>query len=120
MILMAVSSLKPFIASTLLLTNCSKKQTPPPPTSLQITLSDELGNKVSGASVVLYGSQNDWDNATNAISSQLSDANGVATFSNLATQKYYWFARKDCKNNISGSSTTQSPLAAKQTNTVIT
>src|SRR5438105_15185676 len=101
------------ICSTLLLTNCSKKETPPPPTSLQITLTDDLGNKMSGVSVKLYASQNDWYNLSNQIgSTQISDANGVVTFSDLSAIKYYWWAQKDCKSNLSGSSTTKAPLTA--------
>lgn len=106
-----------------LFADCSKKDNtppaPPPPTSLEITFTDNLGNKVSGTQVQLYASQNDWHNGTNQIGvTQISDGNGVVTFTNLSAIKYYWFAQNGCKNNISGTATTQSPLTANVKNTV--
>lgn len=108
------------LAAIASLTNCSKNDTTPQPTSLQLTLTDEAGNRVSGATVNLYGSQTDWDNGTNTLGTQFSDVNGIVTFSGLQSQKYYWFAQKDCKNNIMGASQTAYPLTSNTKNTSIT
>lgn len=111
-----------FIASSLEITSCSKST--PPETSLEITVTDELGNKVSGASVAIFLSQSDWENGTNQTKpTQITDANGKATFSPLIATQYYWAAGKDCKNNYNGSNATSGNIqAAKNTQltTVIT
>jgi PKD repeat protein len=91
----------------------------PQPTSLEITLKDELSNIVSGASVMIYSSQTDWSNGTNQIGTKLtSDASGKVKFSALSAIKYYWFAEKDCKNNVNGGITTASALTGNANNTV--
>ena len=89
------------------------------PTSLEITLKDELASIVSGATVKLYSSQTDWNNGTNQVGTTLtSDASGKVKFSNLSAIKYYWLAEKDCKNNVNGGVTTVSALTANTNNTV--
>ncbi len=91
----------------------------PQPTSLEITLKDELANIVTGASVKLYSSQTDWSNGTNQVGTTLtSDASGKVKFSALSALKYYWFAEKDCKNNRNGGATTVSALTANTNNTL--
>jgi hypothetical protein len=101
--------------------SCKKDQ--PDPTSLEINVIDELGNIVSGASVELYSSENDWNNATNQIGKTLiSDALGIVTFDNVSNIKYYWYAEKDCKNNVNGAITSAALTANMKTkvNVVIT
>jgi PKD repeat protein len=91
----------------------------PQPTSLEITLKDDLANIVSGATVKLYPSQNDWLNSTNQVGTTLtSDASGKVKFSSLSASKYYWLAEKDCKNNVNGGTTTVSALTGNVNNTV--
>jgi len=99
---------------------CKKdEEVKPAPTSLQITVRDEIGNIISGSVVKLYASQTDWENETNQVgSTQVSDASGVVTFSDLSAIKYYWLAEKDCKNNVNGGATTTTPLASNVTTTV--
>ena len=101
------------------LSSCSKSSTPAP-TALQITITDGLGNVVTGASVTLYGSQTDWTNNTNPIGSATSDSKGVVTFTNLSSTTYYWLAQDGCENNIHGSATNQTPLTANATTTITT
>jgi PKD repeat protein len=89
------------------------------PTSLEITLKDELANIVTGASVKLYSSVTDWSNGTNQVGTTLtSDASGKVKFSALYPLKYYWLAEKDCKNNWNGGNTTASSLTANTNNTL--
>ena len=91
------------------------------PTSLEITVKDNLGNSVSGASVKLYSNVTDWTNGTNQILTTLTtDAAGVVKFSPLSTIKYYWFVSNGCKNNSYGSNTTTNALTANTNNTVTT
>jgi len=95
--------------------SCKKDE--PTPTSLELTLKDELGNVVSGASVKLYSSQTDWSNGTNQVgATQTSNASGIVTFSSLSNIKYYWFVEKDCKNNVNGGVTSASALTANVIN----
>lgn len=103
----------------LILTIACKKETtplPPPETSLKITVNDELGNAVSGATVALL----DDEELTQIGVTQTTDANGVVTFQKLTPRKYAWAAVKGCKNNANGSGISVSPLTANITNTVTT
>ncbi|MCX6351671.1 MAG: hypothetical protein NTX03_07405 [Bacteroidetes bacterium] len=85
-------------ALALLLNSCGKADT-----TLTITLKDDLGSAVSGASVKLYPSQSDWEKRTNQVgSTQTSDASGKVSFSSLSSIKYSVFAEKDCYNNANG------------------
>ena len=97
--------------------SCSKDSPEPTPTSLELTLRDELGNVVSGATVKLYSSATDLINGTNLVGSiQYSDAAGKVKFSNLSNIIYYWYAEKDCKNNAYGTITTTTPLTSNVNN----
>ncbi len=88
-------------------------------TSLELRLTDNLGNTVTGASVKLYDSATDWANGTNQIGiTQYSDIYGKVTFNNLAPIQYYWLAKKDCKNNVNGGVTTTSSLTKGRKNTL--
>lgn len=89
------------------------------PTSLQITIKDDLGNPVVGASVKLYSSITDWTNETNQVlTTQTSNANGVVVFSPLSAIKYFWKITKDCQNNLMGGNTTTTALTANNLNTI--
>ena len=91
------------------------------PTALQITVKDNLGNAVVGASVKLYSSVTDYNNGTNQLlTTQVSNASGVVTFSPLSAIKYYWLASSSCQNNIFGSNTTTSALTTNITTSVTT
>lgn len=110
-----------FIALTSTFTSCKKDA--PADTSLSITVSDELGNKVSGASVALYATQADFNTSTNPVATKLTDATGTVTFNKLSSVKYLWEAIKDCKNNANGGFSLASELpinVATKINTVIT
>ena len=83
--------------------NSCKKDTPAP-TNLELTITDEQGYVIPGASVFLYSSLTDWVNGTNQIGSTvLTNSDGNAIFNNLSsTQQYYWYVKADCRDNNNG------------------
>jgi hypothetical protein len=100
----------------LVIVNSCKKE--PTPTTLELSIIDEFGNIVSGASVELYSSETDWNNASNQIGTTLtSNALGKVRFNTVSNIKYYWFVEKDCKNNVNGTITSTSALTANINNT---
>jgi hypothetical protein len=93
--------------------SCKKENIAPPDTSLTIILSDELGNRVSGATVDLYASL-----TTNDSTVQITDSKGMATFKGLSPIVYYWAAISGCKTNIGGSVSTTNPIIKNTDNQV--
>ena len=89
-------------------------------TNFSITVTDELGNKVSGATVELYQSESDLLASTNIVKTVISDANGIAKFTDLYAIRYWWNASKDCKNNLNGGVTVLNPLTIFVDNKVTT
>lgn len=71
-------------------------------TSLTVTVRDELGNTVEGATVKLYEKEADYTSEQNEAASAVSDAKGIAKFKNLKAIAYYVLARKDDKDNAGG------------------
>ena len=70
------------------------------PTSLKITVLNELGNPVEGASVQLYTSDEDYRAEKNPVSkAQLTDKKGKTTFKKLASIVYFVNVEKGDKNN---------------------
>ncbi len=101
-----------------LFSSCSKEEAPPP-TSLELTIQDNIGNITSGATVKLYSSQSDMKSDVNQIESTMtSDATGKVKFNGLSNIKYYWSAEKGCMNNVYGTNTTTSPLTLNVNNEV--
>lgn len=101
-----------FATKTLTITN---------PTSLQISVKDNLGNPVIGATVKLYDNQNDWINETNQLlTTQVSNSSGIVTFKPLTTKTYYWKITNGCQNNIYTTSTSSSSLTGNVTNLITT
>jgi hypothetical protein len=102
----------------LIILGCSKTNVQP--TSLKITVVDNLANPVNGATVTLYGSEHDYLNQTNPIGAPVTTgADGVAQFSaGLMPLSYYWVASKGCTNNWFGTITTSGPLIANTVYTV--
>lgn len=93
--------------------NSCKKDQLLTPTSLVLSLKDNLGNAVSGVSIKLYSSKTDWDSGSNQIgTTQISDSSGKVKFNGLSNLKYYWLAEKDCQNNVNGLVTTAVALKA--------
>lgn len=70
-------------------------------TSLRITVIDELGNIVEGATVQLYATEEDYRNETNPVSELgTTDKKGNVKFKELQPRAYFVNASKDDKNNI--------------------
>lgn len=88
------------------------------PTKLEITVRDELGNVVEGASVQLFKTQEDYDKGQNPITEvRKTDERGRVVFSDLEAKEYYVQAEKgDLDNGGAGVKTI--PLVAKRINKV--
>lgn len=70
------------------------------PTSLKITVLNELGNPVEGASVQLFTTDADYRAETNPVSDeQLTDKKGKTTFKKIKSIVYYVNVEKGDKNN---------------------
>jgi hypothetical protein len=93
-----------FLLSCLILMNCSKYQETVLKPRLLITLKDESGNSVRGATVRLY------KNAQDTGITQLSDTTGIVLFENLEPVLYFWDAEKGCKTNRISQHTLNRPL----------
>jgi hypothetical protein len=94
-----------------------KKDDAPPPTTLELTIKDNLGNAVSGATVKLYTSVTDFGEQKNQFGeTHFTDASGKVTITGISNLQYYWFVEKDCKNNFTGGVTSESNLLSNKTN----
>jgi hypothetical protein len=71
-------------------------------TQLSITIRDELGNTVENAKVLLYETQDDYNQEKNAVAEGTTDVKGVVKFKELKPISYYVIARKDDKDNSGG------------------
>lgn len=70
------------------------------PTSLKITVLNELGNPVEGASVQLFTTDEDYRAEKNAVrKAQLTDKKGKTTFKKLEPIVYFVNVEKGDKNN---------------------
>jgi len=89
-------------------------------TGLQLTMTDSLGNKITGAAVALYSSSADWANRANPVATAVTDAGGIVNFDSLQAIPYFWYASLDCRNNSTGIYTTNVPLTLNKTTTITT
>ena len=71
-------------------------------TSLTLTVRDELGNTVEGATVQLYEQEADYLAEKNAIADGVTDKKGVVKFKKLEGKSYYVLAQKGDINNAGG------------------
>jgi uncharacterized GH25 family protein len=77
-------------------------------TSLRLTVLNELGNPVEGASVTLYNSQEDYRNEQNPVGeTQTSDKKGRVRFGKLEPKVYFIHATKDDMSNAGAGSQTE-------------
>ncbi len=84
----------------IILTSFTSAENQPLPTSLRITILNELGNIEAGVKVTLYKTDEDYKSEENPVSeSQLTDKKGRVTFKNLAPIVYFVNAEKGDKNN---------------------
>jgi len=71
-------------------------------TSLTVTVRDELGNTVEGASVKLFVKEEDYTKEKNFIEEATSDKKGIAKFKKLNPEAYFILCRKGDKDNAGG------------------
>lgn len=71
-------------------------------TSLTLTVRDELGNTVEGATVQLYNTEEDYLAETNVFMEGETDKKGVVKFKKLEGKAYFVLARKGDINNAGG------------------
>lgn len=71
-------------------------------TSLTLTVRDELGNVVEGATVQLYETETDYLAETNVLMEGVTDKKGVVKFKKLEGKSYFVLARKGDINNAGG------------------
>jgi len=86
-------------------------------TSLNITVRDELGNIVEGATVQLFETEDDYLKEENVVMESTTDKNGVVKLKELKPIAYYVIVRKDDKDNSGGGERT-AELEAKRINKV--
>ena len=92
------------------------------PTTLKVTVLDELGNPVQGCKVTLYLTENDYREETNPVGEgMLTDEGGVVRFKKLEPVEYYVHAIYEKKTNIGAGVKTQTLQEGKtnRVNTVI-
>ena len=71
-------------------------------TSLTLTVRDELGNTVEGATVKIFEKEADYTAEKNAAAEGVTDPKGIVKFKNLKAIAYYILARKGDKDNAGG------------------
>ena len=86
-------------------------------TSLNITVRDELGNIVEGASAQLFETEDDYLKEQNAVAADSTDKHGIVRFKDLKAISYYVIIRKGDKDNSGGGERT-AELEPKRINKV--
>ena len=71
-------------------------------TSLTLTVRDELGNTVEGATVKIFEKQDDYTAEQNVVAEGVTDKKGVVKFKNMKAIAYFILARKGDKDNAGG------------------
>ncbi len=70
------------------------------PPQLEITVVDISQVQLSGVSVTLYNTEEDWKSKANPVVVDSTDSKGIVVFSDLMEQRYYFFAEKSEMNNM--------------------
>lgn len=86
-------------------------------TTLHITVRDDLGNIVEGATVQLFETEDDYNKEENVVAEGATDKYGIVKFKDLKAISYYVIVRKDDKDNSGGGERT-AELEAKRINKV--
>lgn len=68
-------------------------------TSLTITVRDDAGNLVEGASIQLFEKEDDYKAEKNVVAKETTDAKGVARFKDLKAIAFYALVQKGDKDN---------------------
>ena len=70
------------------------------PTSLKLTVRNELGALESAVNVTLYANKDDYEKSANPIASGKTDSKGMVFFQYLTALNYYISAEKGSRNNF--------------------
>ncbi len=84
-------------------------------TKLQVTVRNDLGNIVEGATVTLYKTMTEYENEENAVQSGTTDKKGRVKFTKLASMAYFMHVEKGELTNI-GRGVQTSKLISKKKN----
>jgi hypothetical protein len=76
-------------------------------TSLTITVRDDAGNLVAGASIKVYSNRENWEKEVNPILEGTTDEKGVAKFKDVSITNAYILVRKDDLDNTGGGEMTK-------------
>ena len=71
-------------------------------TTLHLTVRDEVGNTVEGATVQLYETEEDYNAEKNVSVEGTTDAKGILKLKDLKAMSYFIIVRKDDKDNSGG------------------
>ncbi len=71
-------------------------------TSLTVTVRDELGNTVEGASIKLFETEDNYNQEKNALAEGTTDAKGVFRFKKIKAIAYFVLVKKGDKDNMGG------------------
>jgi uncharacterized protein (DUF2141 family) len=71
-------------------------------TSLTVTVRDEVGNTVGGASVQLFETEENYTKETNTVAQGVTDAKGIFRFKKLKAAPYFVLVKKEDKDNSGG------------------
>jgi len=71
-------------------------------TSLTLTVRDELGNTVAGATVRLFEKIDDYNKEVNPVAEGTTDEKGIAKFKGIKPIAYFVLVRKGDKDNAGG------------------
>ncbi len=71
-------------------------------TSLTVTVRDELGNTVAGASIQLFESEENYTQEKNAVADGTTDAKGTFRFKKIKATAYFVLVKKGDKDNAGG------------------
>ncbi|WP_224997973.1 carboxypeptidase-like regulatory domain-containing protein [Cesiribacter sp. SM1] len=83
-------------------------------TSLRVTVLDELGNPVEGASILLYGNESDYRSSKNpVVPKAVTNNKGIAKISELEPKSYFIDVRKGDMNNFGGGIQTDTLQASR-------
>ena len=69
-------------------------------TSLTVTVRDDAGNTVEGATIQLFEREDDYKAENNAVAKEITDNKGVARLKELKAIVYYVLVQKGDKDNI--------------------
>ena len=76
-------------------------------TSLNVTVRDETGNVVVGASIKLFAKKEDYEKEVKPIFEATTDAKGIAKFKEVNNTTIFILVRKDDKDNTGGGEQTK-------------